>query len=354
MLTLPTVPSAENEVRMLLDLDYDAAQDWQMKHLPPPDQSEDGLEDYGGYTSDDIGGGRAASVPLDDAVARYQRSQRALTADLAAATDRPLSPINGKAPPRTGKAPARQAASQPPDGVIDLTESRSPSPRPKEEEVDAALPNGSPNGRKRPRARSPAAEQAREPRLPEARAHLHVGSLPEDFRQDELTALFNGVPGVLEVELHQNSNNAPFGYVSLASLATAQHAYALKHNTPPRPGAARNLELKIYSADGTPLDPHRQVEPVVNNVYGGAPGAPPPRAFNNYGGILGGPAQFRAPRPRVPFIFTAAELARRVYLGCLRYGISEGEVAALFHERAGVVAKVLRVMNAPDGSHAFG
>ena len=184
---------------------------------------------------------------------------------------------------------------------------------------------------------------------------MHVANLPLDFTSAELATVFDGVPGVLEVEMYGANTDSPFGYVSLASLATAQHAYALKHNTLPRTGAIKTIELKIYSADGTPLDPHRQVEPVVNNLHGGGgPGGAAPHVFNNYRGPMQGAMPLRYPRPRVPFHFTAAELARRVYLGCLRWGITDAEVASLFHERAGVVAKVLRVMNAHDGSHAFG
>ncbi|GAA5868634.1 hypothetical protein JCM3774_003606 [Rhodotorula dairenensis] len=363
----PVQPDSEHdrETGMLLTLDYDAAQEWCMKNLPPPEQSDDGLEDYGGYTSDDLGNGRASSVPLADVNSRQQGDQRAMTADLprpsgpAANPDSVRNGNGGLSARAAGKRPARSTLSE---MVIDLTDSRTPSPAPKAEDVEAVIPNGRPSSRsdrKRPRLRSsppPQAGEGREPRQPEVRAHLHVSNLPDDFSTAELAAVFEGIPGVLEVEVHGHPG-APFGYISLASLATAQHAYALKHNTLPRDGAPKKIELKIYSADGLPLDPHRQVEPVVNNLHGGGPGGGiggAPHVFNNYRGPMQGAMPLRYPRPRVPFHFTAAELARRVYLGCLRWGISEAEVAALFHERAGVVAKVLRVMNAHDGSHAFG
>ena len=355
---------------MLLTLDYDAAQEWCMTNLPPPEQSEEeGMEDYGGYTSEDLGNGRASSVPLDDIAAYRRQIQRATTADVPGPVDLGMAPT-GTGDSRAGMsaraAGKRAARSQVQGTVLDLTGSRTPSPAPKNEQVEVTIPNGrpaSPSGRKRPRSRSPPpqAGQGREQRQLEARAHLHVANLPLDFTGPELAAVFDGVPGVPEVEMYGANTDSPFGYVSLASLATAQHAYALKHNTLPRIGAITTIELKIYSADGTPLDPHRQVEPVVNNLHGGGPGgggaAAPreaPHVFNNYRGPMQGAMPLRYPRPRVPFHFTAAELARRVYLGCLRWGITDAEVAALFHERAGVVAKVLRVMNAHDGSHAFG
>ncbi|GAA5988318.1 hypothetical protein JCM10908_002161 [Rhodotorula pacifica] len=370
LLEAPVQPDSEQEreTQMLLALDYDAAQDWCMRNLPPPEQSDEALEDYGGYTSDDLGHGRAVSVPLDDAIMHPKPTQRATTADPMGTVGEGAANGAGGGSGLSARAAGKRAArSQVPETIIDLTSSRTPSPAPKNEDLDDMIPNGappSPPGRKRPRSRSPPPQpgQGREqPRQPEARAHLHVAHLPSDFTNAELATLFDGVPGVLEVEIYGTDTNAPFGYVSLASLATAQHAYALKHNTLPRIGANRNIELKIYSADGTPLDAHRQVEPVINNINGGGPGGgigardvPPPRVFNNYGGPMPGAMPMRYPRPRVPFYFTAAELARRVYLGCLRWGITDAEVAALFHERAGVVAKVLRVMNAHDGSHAFG
>lgn len=357
----------ERETRMLLTLDYDAAQEWCMKNLPPPEQSDEGMEDYGGYTSDDLGNGRASSVPLDDIAAYRRQIQRATTADAPGPVDLGMasSGTGDSSAGMSARAAGKRAArSQVQEAVIDLTGSRTPSPAPKNEEVEVTVPNGrlpSPSGRKRPRSRSPPPPpgQGREQRQLEARAHLHVANLPLDFTSAELATVFDGVPGVLEVEMYGANTDSPFGYVSLASLATAQHAYALKHNTLPRIGAIQTIELKIYSADGTPLDPHRQVEPVVNNLHGGGgPGGAAPReaphVFNNYRGPMQGAMPLRYPRPRVPFHFTAAELARRVYLGCLRWGITDAEVASLFHERAGVVAKVLRVMNAHDGSHAFG
>ena len=359
----------ERETQMLLTLDYDAAQEWCRNNLPPPEQSDEGMEDYGGYTSEDLGNGRASSVPLDDIAAYRRQIQRATTADAPGPVELERAP-NGtgdsSAAMSARAAGKRAARSQVQGTVLDLTGSRTPSPAPKNEEVEVTVPNGrppSPSGRKRPRSRSPPPQpgQGRDQRPLEARAHLHVANLPLDFTSADLATVFDGVPGVPEVEMYGANTDSPFGYVSLASLATAQHAYALKHNTLPRIGAITTIELKIYSADGTPLDPHRQVEPVVNNLHGGGPGgggaAAPreaPHVFNNYRGPMQGAMPLRYPRPRVPFHFTAAELARRVYLGCLRWGITDAEVASLFHERAGVVAKVLRVMNAHDGSHAFG
>jgi hypothetical protein len=47
-----------------LDLDYDAAQEWCMTNLPPPEQSEEeGMEDYGGYTSEELSPVPVGAIP---------------------------------------------------------------------------------------------------------------------------------------------------------------------------------------------------------------------------------------------------------------------------------------------------
>ncbi|BGP56077.1 hypothetical protein JCM8202v2_003688 [Rhodotorula sphaerocarpa] len=361
----------ELEIRTLLDRDYDSAREWCAEHLPPPVPSEEDLEDFGGYTSDDLGalpnGVRSSSVPVDDAVMRYQRSHRAATADVLQNPAGPAPAADDGAdalPSRAAKAPRLRQPGGQSSGtleVIDLTEDRTPSPMVKDEEAEAAVPAGNratPNGRKRPRSRSPPANYVRATPMPEARAHLHVSNLPDDFTNADLAEVFAGVSGVCDVEVHQSeaAGGAPFGFVSLVSLVAAQHAFVLRNNTLPRPTADRRMGLKIYSADGIPLDPHRPVEPIVNGSHAAAPEMPPPPPppFRTYGGPMAGGMPRRFPRPETPFHFTAAELARRVYIGCLRYGISNDEVVALFNDRAGVVARVLRVIHAQDGSHSFG
>lgn len=88
------------------------------------------------------------------------------------------------------------------------------------------------------------------------------------------------------------------------------------------------------------------------NLGGGGGGGPPNGNFSSRPGSMFPPPRF-FPRPRVPYIFTAAELARRVFVGSLPCGITEDEVGRIFSEKARVTARILRVKNAPDGSHAI-
>ncbi|GAA5937100.1 hypothetical protein JCM3775_001954 [Rhodotorula graminis] len=276
--------------------------------------------------------------------------------------------------------PAPTPQADPSDMYVEATLGAPRSPPP---------PSAKAQGKKRAASRSRSRSPARSDRRPPPRAHLRVDNLPVGFTSEQLLECFDDVPGVLDVEVHLSQSGALWGFVSLASLATAQHAFATKNGThvggaAGGAAASRPLWLKIYSVDGTPIEPHRQVEPVVNNPSGAMPGVatgampgvatgamPPPNGgsfqqppqgapglFGNFRPGVSNPyprGRFLAPgeRPRVPYIFTAAELARRVYCGSLRFEISYDEVASLFAEKAGVVAKVLKVMNAFDNSHSF-
>ncbi|BGP56570.1 hypothetical protein JCM8202_000531 [Rhodotorula sphaerocarpa] len=359
----------EPGTRTLPNRNHDSAREWCAKHLHPPDRPEE-VEELGGRTpkgSDDLlNDGRSPSLPAEDAVLRYQQLHPAPVAELLLSTAGvdPDAESGAGLPSRAAKAPRLHqpdGQSSPAVEVIDLTQERSPSPMIKDEEAEAFSPVGeraSPNGRKRPRSRSSPADHARETPMPEPRAHLHVAHLPGGFTSADLAEVFAGVPGVCDVGVHQSeaAGGAPFGLISLVSLVAAQHAFAIKNHTLPRPTAGRCIELKLYSADGVPLDPHRPVEPVVDGMEADAPEmAPPPEpAFRRYGFPSPGAMPRRVPRPETPFRFTAAELARRVYVGCLRYGISSAEVVDLFNNRAKVVARVLRIIHAQDGSHSFG
>lgn len=349
---------------MLLDMSYDDAEQWCRANLPPPERQEDEGADQldEGYISDEAL--RAMSAPPADQKPDGQQSIRSSTVD-AVQGQRASSPPEVRPSVRTADKPIKAE----PREMIDLTNSRSPSPVPKEEEVEASLADGapaspgtSPQQKKRSRSRSPDAtarrNRDREPQ-PEARAHLRVDNLPADFTDDDLVRLFDGVPGVIDAETHRNAETGVlWGFVSLVSIATAQHAHAMKDGTYARPNETRALQLKIYSADGQPMDPHRPVEPVTNNVNGWSQNyhSRNQQQFPQGGGGLHGPPQggfYRAPRPRVPIIFTAAELAARVYCGSLRYGVTYEEVGSLFSGRAGVQAQVLKVMHSQDESHSF-
>ncbi|GJN91421.1 hypothetical protein Rhopal_004442-T1 [Rhodotorula paludigena] len=376
---------ANKDVEALLNMDLTAVDEWCREHLTPPpdDLSRDAADQLGGYTTDDDF--RASSLPLE---ARTKgRLPNESTADHRASSPADLF--------RTGRReasaplPLKAEQSTPKLAYVDLT-GRSPSPVPKEEEQEPSLAGGAPpsppnsragGGKKRAASRSRSRSPNGRSAAPQPRAHLRVDNLPEGYTSEQLSELFSSVPGVVDVEVHVSKKGALWGFVSLASLATAQHAHATKNGTYCSAQDAANsdvlpLALTIYAADGHPLDPHREVEPVVNNPTG-APYAPvaspsqqrqplPPRPYGapagassgrGFGGASAGfggsgaPRYF--PRPVTPFIFTAAELARRVYCGSLHYGISYEEVARLFSEKAGVVARVLKVMNAQDGSHSF-
>ncbi|BGP41097.1 hypothetical protein JCM10449v2_005066 [Rhodotorula kratochvilovae] len=347
----------ELEVKALLEMDFDTAEKWCRDNLPPPAPQPDHAEQYGGYGSDeDV---RAASVPIEVNGARGRARSPLFRRETT--LDNGVGP-SASSPASMLKAAARREASEPVKpvaslGYVDLTADRSPSPVPKEEE-----------GKKRAASRSRSRSPGRDERRPAPRAHLRVDNLPDGYTSEQLLECFADVPGVLDAEVHISKSGALWGFVSLASLATAQHAFATKNGSYPvgttaADPNARPLGLKIYSVDGAPIEPQRQVEPVVNNLNG-APygsGGGGPRGQMNGGG---GPAAqggnnpypqryFGQPRPRVPYIFTAAELARRVYCGSLRFDISYDQVASLFSEKAGVVAKVLKVMNAFDNSHSF-
>ncbi|GEM08069.1 hypothetical protein Rt10032_c04g2086 [Rhodotorula toruloides] len=322
---------AERDARMLLEMSYDDAEQWCRENLPPPmrqdDEGADQLDD--GYISDEAL--RAMSAPPAEQKPDGQQSHRSSTVDVVQGQRAGNTP--GLRPPvRTSDRPVKAE----PADVIDLTTSRSPSPVPKEEEVEASLADGalaspgtSPQQKKRSRSRSPDASARRNrdrAPQPEARAHLRVDNLPADFTDDDLVRLFEGVPGVIDAETHRTAETGVlWGFVSLVSIATAQHAHAMKDGTYARLNETRALQLKIYSADGQPMDPHRPVDPVTNNVNGWSQNRNPQQQqqFPHGGGA-----------------FNAAELAARVYCGSLRHGVTHEEVGSLFSGRAGVQAQL--------------
>ncbi|GAA5965515.1 hypothetical protein JCM21900_003906 [Sporobolomyces salmonicolor] len=256
--------------------------------------------------------------------------------------------------------------------IIDLTESRSPSPVPKAEPEDAALKGATP-----PLPSSPAQEKgkgrATDTEAPDTRAHLRVDNLPGQYAIVDLRRLFEELPGVVECSIEDRIADVAWGMVAFRSLLSAQHAFAAKKGKVP-PGGTKPLELKVYSSDGRPVDPHVEVQPVtvanggtyqystgftggggagMEGGMGGGGGS-----WNRYGGGQVGNSGFHLepryfPRPRVPHLFTAAELARRVYVGGLPYGISDDEVGRIITERAAVMVRVLKVKQSPDGTHAF-
>ncbi|GAA5867178.1 hypothetical protein JCM8547_006266 [Rhodosporidiobolus lusitaniae] len=332
---------------------------------------------------------------------------------------------------RLPASPPRAASEAKPDrkpsssAYVDLTESRSPSPVPKIEDSDIAmlagpsrLPSRARNGsslakQKRPRSRTPSVDRDRHrprqhspPRAPpspqpQSRAHLRLENLPLAYTVLDLDSFFASlsVPGVLSSILQESKDGESlWALATFSSLAMAQQAYMLLLG---KKIEGREVELKIYSSEGEPVEPFREVRPTGEGagagLYGGDGGGaggraangagdgaggrayqvgaplPPQEALapNGFGGAGGGGRfddvpRFRGgaysgggggfryfPRPRVPILFTAAELAGRVYCGSLRFGITLDEVMDLFSRRAGVVARVLRVLNTPDGSHAF-
>ncbi|GAA6056452.1 hypothetical protein JCM3770_007475 [Rhodotorula araucariae] len=368
------------EVKALLEMDFEAAERWCHENLPPPAVQPDLAEQYGGYMIDGDGDDdiRAASVPVDVSGAPgramsplFRRRETTLDNGVHSSTSSSMHFLGNLR--REVSEPVKPVTSL---GYLDLTDDRSPSPVPKEEEVDGTLggappasprPSARAQGKKRAASRSRSRSPGRDQRpRPVPRAHLRVDDLPDGYTSEQLLECFDDVPGVLDAEVHISKSGALWGFVSLASLATAQHAFAYKNGSYPRgmtvaDPSARPLALKIYSVDGTPVEPQRQVEPVANNPDGvqfpsGGGGARGARM--NGGPVAGGnnpypQRYFGQPRPRVPYIFTAAELARRVYCGNLRFNITYDEVASLFSEKAGVVAKVQKVMNAIDNSHSF-
>ncbi|GAA5914185.1 uncharacterized protein JCM6883_000766 [Sporobolomyces salmoneus] len=325
---------------------------------------------------------------------------------------------------------------EPSIGYIDLTTSRSPSPVLKAEPVDddhSALRNRrTPPASSRKPSTKPTESKGKgratddESSLESsqsARAHLRIDNLPIHYTDDDLTALFSDLQGVVEASIQDQTQDSAWGLITFKSLLAARHAYAVKIGKV-APGGVRGLQLKIYSSEGEPIEPHVAVAPVATrnereaslasraggggetplngNANGGGGGAVAGTSggeryttgfsggtrpegqrgqiysgqdaaatngnnYNNHnnnnggGGPVGnyshpGPMPFQGrffPRPRVPYIFTAAELARRVYLGGLPFGITDDEVGRIFSEKAKVKARVLRVKNSPDGSHAF-
>lgn len=284
-------------------------------------------------------------------------------------------------------------------GFIDLTESRSPSPvLPKDEPIDEPLYPSNPADSSPASFRKVDKGKGRASETPDAsstaRAHLRIDNLPIRYTDQDLSNLFSDLSGVIEASVQDQTHDSSWGLITFKSLVAAQHAYAVKVGKI-APGGVRPLELKIYSSEGKPVEAHVAVEPsngsngngstggggVERYAMGFSGGARPEgergpiysgrdadRAGgyngnnnNNGGGPAGnfshpGPMPFQGrffPRPRVPYIFTAAELARRVFLGGLPFGISEDEVGRIFSEKAKVKARVLRVKNSPDSSHAF-
>ncbi|GAA5917131.1 hypothetical protein JCM6882_009358 [Rhodosporidiobolus microsporus] len=255
--------------------------------------------------------------------------------------------------------------------------------------------------RARPRSRSPGDDV-------EDRAHLRLDHIPSDLTVPALEAHLAAlsVQGVTTVQIPelQGESAKAWALVSFSSLSLAQVAYLALEG---KEIGGMEPELKIYSAAKDSVEPLREVRPPGAGANGQANGAgagggggaggnvgygrvygdggrasggggggggyrqngplPPQdqgpfRGGGGRGGYGNGPPNgggggeryFPRPRPPPPpIIFTAAELARRVYCGSLRFGTTQDEVQELFSQRAGVVARVMRVMNAPDGSHAF-
>ncbi|GAA5885902.1 hypothetical protein JCM5296_000181 [Sporobolomyces johnsonii] len=276
-----------------------------------------------------------------------------------------LPPVEDDGP---GEAPVASTSL----GVIDLTESRSPSPVPKAEPEDTDLYGSPPALGSLPR-QDKGKGRAIDAEEPDARAHLRVDNLPGQYTDVDLRKLFEELPGVVECSVDDHDADLPWGLVTFRSLMTAQHAFAVK-NGKIAPGGTKPLELKVYSSEGRPVDAHVEVQPVTatnGGTYqystgfsggGGAGIAGPVGGGGGYGNGDGGgqvgnggfqPQPRYFPRPRVPYIFTAAELARRVYVGSLPYGISDEEVGRIFSERAKVRARILKVKQSPDRTHAF-
>ncbi|GAA5947407.1 hypothetical protein JCM10213_008154 [Rhodosporidiobolus nylandii] len=432
----PSGGEGDVEIQQLLSLpSLEAQLAWVDANLPQPASSSQSPEAqrhaYGGTINEEgelePGEMRAASLPADyERVGSVAPAARKRNGGHMASSPAPRGENGGpraSLPPRRPleikrewSSPEKPRTSRSGDGgVIDLTEAddRSPSPLPRiKHEDDAPAPSRSPK-QKRPRSRERSVSRSRDDERPstrarrtaspgsDARAHLRVDNLPLSYTPAALTSLFTelAVPGVLNTLLQSTGGtsaadaSSPWGLASFSSLALAQHAFALLRG---KRLEGREVELKIYSADGEPVEPFREVRPVAGGGGGGAAGGtngpsgwanrdggplppqnyvppPAPQLGGGYsaptGGALGG-AGFGGsgalqgggggggggryfPRPRVPVLFTAAELARRVYCGSLKYGITMEQVAELFSQRAGVVARVLRVIQAGDGSHAF-
>ncbi|GAA6005834.1 hypothetical protein JCM10207_007244 [Rhodosporidiobolus poonsookiae] len=410
----------EREAQELLAMSEADADVWIQQNLPPPPGMPEGYENQldhhadAPYDSPDDEAGRSASVPVDHKASLRTIGHHASSPAPASATaaNFPRSSLPPRPTTGTGMvSPVTIKREHHEAGIIDLTSSRSPSPVPKPEpqdDVPLAGPSSSraqpshkrPRSRSRSRERSASRGQPRRRRSPspETRAHLRLDNLPLSYTSSAQLATVLAdleVRGAGEIKVQPREAMPgqppphPWALVTFSSLALAQHAYAMLQGTRIE---GREVELKIYSAEGEPIDPFREVVPVVNNVDGrgpaqgqgeryrvgfsggggvgyggggpavgadgaGAMGPPPPRYDTAPGGggnqvFNRGPRYF--PRPFVPVVFTAAELARRVYCGSMRYGITYDEVAELFSGKAGVIARVLKVMNAPDGSHSFG
>ncbi|GAA6043446.1 hypothetical protein JCM8097_002862 [Rhodosporidiobolus ruineniae] len=176
---------------------------------------------------------------------------------------------------------------------------------------------------------------------PEARAHLRLDNLPTSLTAPAQLEAFlaplhlDGLRGVL---LERGTDGEPWALVTFSSLACSGEAYeALEGRRITCFGSdegrkeeeeAKTIRVKLYSAAGDALPP--------------SPALPLPLGAR------------RPPLPRLPSLFTAAELRRRLYVGSLPFGVSEAEVDGLFRdERVAVRARVVRVMRAVDGSHAW-
>ncbi|GAA5861138.1 hypothetical protein JCM1840_003092 [Sporobolomyces johnsonii] len=215
-------------------------------------------------------------------------------------------------------------------GYLDLTDSRTPSPIPKTEpgEIDLtrlSTPTGSP-----PVSESNTTSHTPHEDPSPPRAHLCVEHLPSTYDSDDLLNHFSSLPGVEDASVQKSPTLGTWGIVAFRSLMAAQHAHAKMNCTVP-PGGTKAMELKIYSADGRPIDSLNAVGPVNVNVNKGA----------------------GQDNPRVPPMLSAAELQRRIYIGNLPFGVGTPEVARIFWDRAGVKVRVLSIKHAWDGSHSF-
>ncbi|GAA5824380.1 hypothetical protein JCM11251_000397 [Rhodosporidiobolus azoricus] len=406
----------EENIKKLLALSEAEADEWIMANLPPPQEheqlsvegAEPGIDPYDEAM-------RASSMPADfKGFASLGADDSGHVASSPPPPHLPFSPLRPhgfkKESPTSARTAAPLAPSASGSNVIDLTDDRSPSPIPKEEDPDSAgmaAPSARPtyrtsaSGSKRHRSRSPSSARERRARPrsrsptaveEEERAHIRLDSLPAKITSGALDDHFSSLSlsGIVTVLIQDNDPAKVWALVTFSSLALAQQAYITLQASELQ---GRKLELKIYSAQGEPVEPFREVR--AGQASGGRAGTGGAGGITGYGGVYGdggyrrngplppqgesGPAlnnnygrggggggygpppghdgqQRYFPRPRPPpppIIFTAAELARRVYCGSLRCGTTQEEVQDLFSQRAGVVAKVLKVMNAQDGSHAF-
>ncbi|GAA5821109.1 hypothetical protein JCM10212_002982 [Sporobolomyces blumeae] len=403
--------SDERDALYLLSTSDDDTAHWIGNNLP--------LE-TGSITRDDFHAYRSNSLPAESTgrsnslPARYKQVGGASTSNtLSPFASSPLGPV--KPEPREPTLPpiTEPAGSL---GILDLTDSRSPSPVSfaKPEPNDAPLYPGAAKGKGR------ATDANSLDTAMDERALVRIDNLPRRCTDDEFFRLCANVDGVIDAQVQEYVEDVAWGLVTVRDLSCAREVYKDKTGKM-APGGIRPLDVSIYSSTGIPIQSEASAEPAgepsaarggtdsteagsvqgaagsggqgggeryavgfsggsrpegergptlsaqdAERMGGGAGGSNNGNGNGNgYG--YGGPAQgggfhhpgpppFQGrfmPRPRTPFHFTAAELARRVYLGGLPFNIPEHEVMRIFTEIAKVKARVLRVKNDPLGTHAF-